>query len=187
MSSDRPHAHERQYQGGAERLRAPQRLARMEIARVVQLCLEGKNASSVLDVGTGSGIFAEAFSSRSLRVTGIDPNPELLDVARSLVPGGTFVEATAEKLPFDDASFDLVFLGYVLHEIDDPDAALSEARRVAKERVAILEWQYRKEEMGPPLEHRLQSVRIMDLARHAGYTGVKRIELSHMDFYQLTP
>ena len=187
MSSEGPHVHERRYHGGAEKLRAPRRLALMEIARVVQLCLEGSRASSVLDVGTGSGVFAEAFSSGSLRVTGIDPNSELLDIARRLVPGGTFVEATAEKLPFDDASFDLVFLGHVLHEIDNPDAALSEAKRVAKERVAILEWQYRKEEMGPPLEHRLQSARIMDLARRAGFTGVKRIELSHMDFYQLTP
>jgi ubiquinone/menaquinone biosynthesis C-methylase UbiE len=159
----------------------------MEIARVVQLCVEGVDMSSVLDVGTGTGIFAEAFASRSLRVTGIDPNSELLDVARGLVPGGTFVEAMAEKLSFDDASFDLVFLGHVLHETENPNAALREARRVAKKRVAILEWPYRKEEMGPPLEHRLQSARIMDLARHTGFTVIKRIKLAHMDFYRLTP
>jgi len=116
MRDDGPHSHERRFHGGAERLRAPERLALMEIARVVQLCVEGVDMSSVLDVGTGTGIFAEAFASRSLRVTGIDPNSELLDVARGLVPGGTFVEAMAEKLSFDDASFDLVFLGHVLHE-----------------------------------------------------------------------
>lgn len=187
MRDDRPHDHERRFYGGAERLRTPERLALMEIARVVQLCVEGEDVSSVLDVGTGTGIFAEAFASRSLRVTGIDPNSELLDVARGLVPGGTFVEVVAEKLSFDDASFDLVFLGHVLYETENPDAALREARRVAKKRVAILEWPYRREEMGPPLEHRLQSARIVDLARNAGFTVVKRIELAHMDFYRLTP
>jgi ubiquinone/menaquinone biosynthesis C-methylase UbiE len=187
MSNEGPHAHERRFHGGAERLRAPERLALMEIARVVQLSVEGVAVSSVLDVGTGTGIFAEAFANRSLRVTGIDPNSELLDVARTLVSGGTFVEAMAEKLSFDDASFDLVFLGHVLHETENPDAALREARRVAKKRVAILEWPYRKEEMGPPLEHRLQSALIMDLARNSGFTVVTRIELAHMDFYRLTP
>jgi ubiquinone/menaquinone biosynthesis C-methylase UbiE len=149
--------------------------------------MEGVDVSCVLDVGTGTGIFAEEFARRSLRVTGIDPNSELLDVARGLVPGGTFVEAIAEELPFDDAAFDLVFLGHVLHETENPATALRETRRVAKKRVAILEWPYRKEGMGPPLEHRLQSARIMDLARNAGFAGVERFELAHMDFYRLTP
>jgi ubiquinone/menaquinone biosynthesis C-methylase UbiE len=187
MRKEAPHHHERRFHGGAERLRAPERVALMEIANVVQLCVEGSGTSSVLDVGTGTGIFAEAFADRSLRVTGIDPNRELLDVARTHVPGCAFVEGTAEKLPFDDASFDLVFLGHVLHETDNPDAALREAKRVARKRVAILEWPYRKEKMGPPLEHRLQSSRIMDLAGRAGFTAVERIELTHMDFYRLTP
>jgi ubiquinone/menaquinone biosynthesis C-methylase UbiE len=187
MSEDGQHDHERRYHGGAERLRAPERIALLETQVVTRLCVEGIDAVNVLDVGTGTGIFAEAFAARSLRVTGIDPDPDLLAVARSLVPGGTFVEAVAEKLPFADACFDLVFLGHVLHETDDPDAALGEARRVAKMRVAILEWPYRKEEMGPPLEHRLQSSRIMDLSGRAGFTGVTRIELAHMDFYRLTP
>jgi hypothetical protein len=41
--------------------------------------------------------------------------------------------------------------------------------------------------MGPPLAHRLQSTRIIDLAGRAGFSAVERIELTHMDFYRLTP
>ncbi|MGD0727272.1 MAG: class I SAM-dependent methyltransferase [Spirochaetia bacterium] len=187
MSEEMPHDHERRFHGGAERLHAPERVALLETGAVTRLCAEGIDAESVLDVGTGTGIFAEAFAGQSFRVTGIDPNRELLAVARAQVPSAAFREGVAEKLPFDDASFDLVFLGHVLHETDNPDAALREAKRVARKRVAILEWPYRKEDMGPPLEHRLQSSRITDLAGRAGFTAVERIELTHMDFYRLTP
>ena len=54
--------HERRFTGDVERLRAPERIARLEVDRVVNLCLEGTRVDNVLDVGTGSGIFAEAFS-----------------------------------------------------------------------------------------------------------------------------
>ena len=185
MSGEAPH--ERRFHGGAQRLRAPERLALMEVPRVVQLALEGMDAQRILDVGTGSGVFAEAFAARAQSVTGIDPSGELLEAARAAAPGCTFIEATAEKLPFEDSSFDLVFLGHVLHETDDPAGALREAKRVAKTRVAILEWPFRKEDKGPPLEHRLSSSRIIELAQQAGFAAVERIELSHMDFYRMTP
>ena len=187
MSKDGPHDHERRFHGGAERLRAPERVALLETETVTRLCAEGIDAVSVLDVGTGTGIFAEAFAARSLRVTGIDPDPDLLALARVQVPSAAFREGVAEKLPFDDGSFDLVFLGHVLHETDDPAGALAEARRVSLKRVAILEWPYRSESMGPPLAHRLQWARVMDLARSVGFSAVERIELAHMDFYRLTP
>ena len=187
MSNDGPHNHEKRFHGGAERLRAPERVALLETQAVTRLCVEGIDAVTILDVGTGTGIFAEAFAARALRVTGIDPDPDLLAVARAEVPTAEFREGVAEKLPFEDGCFELVFLGHVLHETDDPAGALAEARRVSKKRVAILEWPYRKEEMGPPLAHRLEPSRIMELARLAGFQKIEKIDLQHMDFYRLTP
>ena len=187
MSAENPHGHEKRFHGGVERLRAPGRLALMEVPRVVRLSVEDADVSSVLDVGTGAGVFAQAFAERSLRVTGIDPNRELLEAARAAVPAGSFIEATAESLPFPDGSFDLVFLAHVLHETDNPEAALREARRVAGKRVAILEWPWRKDEQGPPLEHRLKPEQVTEAARRAGFTAVERIELTSMDFYRMTP
>ncbi len=176
--------HERRFHGGADRLRAPGRIALLETARVVGLCREGLAVASVLDVGTGTGVFAEAFARENLQVSGVDPDKDLLDHARRIVPGARFVEGVAEALPFPDRAFDLVFLGHVLHETDDPVLALTEGRRAARLRVAILEWPYRTEEMGPPLEHRLPPARVFELAREAGLRSVERIELAHMDFYR---
>ena len=123
--------HERRFGGQIDRLRAPERVALLEVARVVSLCLEGIAVQRVLDVGTGSGIFAEEFAARGLAVSGVDVNPAMPPVAHGFVPSGEFEVAPAEALPFEDGVFDLAFLGHVLHETDDALKALSEARRVA--------------------------------------------------------
>jgi ubiquinone/menaquinone biosynthesis C-methylase UbiE len=180
------HGHERRFAESAERLRAPARLALMEVPRVVSLSLEKIRADRVLDVGTGTGVFAEAFAERGLEVIGIDPRPELLIVARRHSPG-VFQEGVAEKLPFEDKSFDLVFLGHVLHETDDREAALHEARRVARVRVAILEWPFIEEEQGPPLAHRVSPADVVAASQRAGYSSVERLTLAHMDLHLLTP
>ncbi len=187
FGADGPHAHERRFPLAPDKLRTPERLALLERERVMLLCREGIRVVSVLDVGTGTGVFAETFAGASLRVTGVDPNAGFLDVARRLVPGVEFREGVAEHLPFEDGSFDLVFLGQVLHETDDPAAALGEARRVALKRVALLEWPYRSEEIGPPLAHRMESSRIIELAKSAGFVSIEKIELARLDFYRLTP
>jgi ubiquinone/menaquinone biosynthesis C-methylase UbiE len=180
------HGHERRYGSAAERLRSPARVALLEIPRVVSLSTEGITATRILDVGTGTGIFAEAFAHNGCEVTGIDPNPDLLAAARRYA-AGVFLVGTAEKLPFEDRSFDLVMLGHVLHETDDRAAALREARRVARHRVSILEWPYLEEEQGPPLAHRLREEEIRSLAHQAGFAVIDMTILSHMHLYRLTP
>jgi SAM-dependent methyltransferase len=180
-------AAEKRYHGGAGKLSAPERLALLDVEGVVGLSLAGTAIRSVLDAGTGTGIFAAAFASRGLRVVGLDVNEELLEQARAAAPGAEFQAGVVEDLPFAERSFDLVFLGHVLHEADDPLAALREARRVAGVRVAILEWPYRSEKHGPPLDHRLRPERIRQLAEKAGYSTVERLEREHMDLYLCCP
>lgn len=177
--------HDKRYGGGVEKLRRPERLELLELGRVMQLCLEGGACRSVLDVGTGSGVFAEAFAGRGLEAAGCDVNEALLEEARKQVPGAAFVAGAMERLPYEDGSFDLVFLGHVLHETDDVDRALAEARRVARVRVAILEWPFREEELGPPLAHRLRPEQVEERARAVGFGSVERRELCHMELFLL--
>ncbi len=168
-----------------DRLRSPERVERLEVARVVDLCLEGLDRPRVLDVGTGSGLFAEAFSPKASGVAGIDINPDMLAAARKHVGGGEFQEGRAEKIPYPDGSFELVFIGLVLHEVDEVSGALKEARRVALKRVAVLEWPYREQEFGPPLAHRLRPEVVEEEARKAGFSKVESLLLEKMVLYRL--
>ncbi|HRL14013.1 MAG TPA: class I SAM-dependent methyltransferase [Aggregatilineales bacterium] len=176
---------DRQYSGDIERLRSPERVARLEVARVVDAALEGVTVSSVLDIGTGSGLFAEAFAARGLKVAGVDLREDMLEAARQYVPQGEFHQAHMETLPFDNAQFDVVFMGLVLHEADDVARALQEARRVAALRVVVLEFPYEQGEFGPPLEHRLKPESVVQLGRQAGYSKVDYSRLTHMLLYTL--
>jgi ubiquinone/menaquinone biosynthesis C-methylase UbiE len=176
--------HEKRFSREISNLREPERLARLEVDRVVQLALAGvKRPGTMLDIGTGSGLFAEKFAALGIRVTGVDVNPKMLRVAAEQVPMGEFHEGVAEKLPFPDASFDLVFMGLLLHETDDPLSAVREAHRVGTGRLAILEWPAETQGFGPPPEHRLAERKIVSLAEQAGFKKVESQRLQNLVLY----
>ena len=179
--------HHRHFHGNVELLRAPQRLALLEIDRTIDSCLEGIRASTVLDVGVGSGVFAEVFVARGLAVTGVDINPAMVEIAQRDVPAGHFQVAAAEALPFADNAFDLVFSSHVLHEADDAHRMLTEMKRVARSRVAIMEWPYQQEEPGPPLSMRIEPGKLVQLIEEAGFHHYEQIALTHMTFFRLAP
>jgi arsenite methyltransferase len=94
----------------------------------------------VLDVGSGAGmdtLVAAQMVGRSGSVTGIDMTPEMVAKARGSVAemgleNVTIVEGSAEHLPFDDASFDVVISNGVIDLIPDKDAVFSEITRVLR-------------------------------------------------------
>jgi SAM-dependent methyltransferase len=179
--------HEKRFEGDIAKLRASERVERLDVERVTALCLEGGGIASVLDIGTGTALFAESFSKCGLQVSGVDANPEMLVAAREFVPMGDFRKGTAEALPYPDGSFDLVFLGLVLHESDEPLKALQEAHRVARKRVCILEWPYRDGAFGPPLAHRLNPEELVDLFQRAGFRKWKVTDLTNTTLCWLKP
>jgi ubiquinone/menaquinone biosynthesis C-methylase UbiE len=91
----------------------------------------------VLDVSTGGGHTALAFSPYVARVLATDLAPEMLAAAEKFVGerGAANVEfktADAEDLPFADADFDMVTNRIALHHYPDARKAISEMARVLK-------------------------------------------------------
>ena len=162
----------KQYGEKIIKLRHAGRIKELEVERVVDLCLEASSIKSLLDIGTGSGLFAEAFDARGLTVAGIDPDPEMIAAARAYLEAFELEVASAEKLPFADNTFDACFLGMVLHEVSKPARALKEAHRVAAKLVAVLEWPYPGPEDPEPPARRLKRSEIEAMARKAGFEEI---------------
>jgi SAM-dependent methyltransferase len=78
----------------------------------------------VLDVGCGTGRLATVLVERyGCKVWGVEPEPEMLAVARDRVPAGVGLRAgTAEHLPFKDDWFERVTMTLVLQLVDRPEA-----------------------------------------------------------------
>ncbi|HEX2863250.1 MAG TPA: class I SAM-dependent methyltransferase [Deinococcales bacterium] len=152
----------------AARLRSPERLARLRLPDVLRRVLT-PGLRVALDVGTGSGLLAEALLQAGIpRVIGLDRSPVMLAELRAAVPAVEPLQAPADAVPLADASVDLVLAGFVLHEVPDPLAALKEWRRLARRSVAVLEWPHREDGPRPLLAHRLDPERVQDWARAAG-------------------
>lgn len=100
----------------------------------------------VLDVATGTGHVALAAARRSAESVGIDYVPELLEIARRRAEAEDLVvelvEADAEHLPHEDASFDVVLSAIGVMFAADHDAAGRELVRVTRPggRIGLASW-----------------------------------------------
>jgi len=89
-----------------------------------------------IDLGAGTGANAELFPEAVTELVLAEPDPHMLKKLHAKVGEGdagvSVVEASAERLPFEDASFDTAVFTLVLCTVPDPAAALAEAARILK-------------------------------------------------------
>jgi SAM-dependent methyltransferase len=95
-----------------------------------------KSKQSILDVACGTGVVSVTAARLGARVTGIDLTPELLDRARENARIAAveidWREADVEKLPFGDASFDVVLSQFGHIFAPRPEVAIAEMLRVLR-------------------------------------------------------
>ena len=91
----------------------------------------------VLEIGIGSGLNLPFYTNAVTRLYGVDPSPELLEMARYRAHARPFpvelFEQDAVRLPLAEASVDTAVVTWALCSIPDAGAALSEVRRVLKD------------------------------------------------------
>jgi ubiquinone/menaquinone biosynthesis C-methylase UbiE len=88
-----------------------------------------------IDIGAGTGANLELYPPE-VDLVMAEPDPHMAKQLRRKLAGSArqveFVEAGAERLPFEDASFDTAVFTLVLCSVQDPRAALAEVARVLK-------------------------------------------------------
>lgn len=96
----------------------------------------------VLDLCSGHGVVAAELVARGAEVTGLDFSPAMVSLAEAAVPDAMFVQGDAMSMPFADASFDAVTIGFGVPHFPQPDRALAEVARVLKPagRLAFSVW-----------------------------------------------
>jgi demethylmenaquinone methyltransferase / 2-methoxy-6-polyprenyl-1,4-benzoquinol methylase len=95
----------------------------------------------VLDACCGTGDLALAAQAQGGNVTGLDFSEGMLERARRKSSDVEWIRGDLLRLPFQDAAFEAVTVGFGVRNVEDLDRALRELRRVLKPggRLAILE------------------------------------------------
>jgi SAM-dependent methyltransferase len=92
--------------------------------------LRGAPGRRLVDIGGGTGNYSLALRADGWEPLVVDRQPEML--ARAAAKGLETLEADAQNLPLPDAGADAVMLVSMLHHVEDPAAALQEARRILR-------------------------------------------------------
>jgi ubiquinone/menaquinone biosynthesis C-methylase UbiE len=117
----------------AERIAARQDARAARLAAEVGEFVRPRGDEHALDVGTGAGALAFALAPLVREIVGLDPVPELLELARARArPNTEFVEGDGTALPFPDASFDLAGTHRTLHHVAQPERIVAELARVTR-------------------------------------------------------
>jgi ubiquinone/menaquinone biosynthesis C-methylase UbiE len=97
---------------------------------------DGFAGRDLVEIGCGMGSDLLQFARGGARVTGVDYTPRSIEIARRrfAVYGleGAFLVGDAERLPFPDASFDVVYSNGVLHHTPNTQGAIDEVHRILR-------------------------------------------------------
>jgi len=116
----------------------------------------------VLDLGCGIGNILIALAERiafARPPIGVDVSPALIDIGRGEIRKAGLDQkielraAPATRLPFDDASFDVVLTSHVIKHLDDEAlaASLNEVARLLRPGGRFLIWEFKKSPLSAPL------------------------------------
>ncbi|HLS34004.1 MAG TPA: class I SAM-dependent methyltransferase, partial [Brevibacterium sp.] len=100
--------------------------------RIVADAVDARPGEKVLDLAAGTGTSSVPFAQAGADVIAGDISEGMLAVGRARNPGIRFMVADALDLPFDDGEFDVVTISFGFRNVNDPDRALAQMRRVLK-------------------------------------------------------
>jgi ubiquinone/menaquinone biosynthesis C-methylase UbiE len=99
----------------------------------IRKLVEKYRPRSLLDLGCGNGYLAKALRGRAPEIYALEPSPVMYAIAEKNLDGGVDLrQGSAEAMPFEDSSFDMV-VSLLSFRYMAWDRALDEIRRVLKD------------------------------------------------------
>ncbi|SPF36415.1 Methylase involved in ubiquinone/menaquinone biosynthesis [Candidatus Desulfosporosinus infrequens] len=143
---------------------------------------------TMADLGCGIGYFtipAAEIVKATNNVFALDTSEEMLaEVEKRAIladVSNIIVVKTGEyNLMLPDESVSFALMVNVLHEIEDKEQFLQEARRLLKfaGKIAVVDWEKKPTEVGPPLDHRISFDEVKDMLEITGYKLIKDMPLA---------
>ncbi len=103
----------------------------LEMPSVLEL-LGSVKGKKILDLGSGTGIYAKLLTEKGAIVKGFDLSPGMIKIAKQENPKLDLKIGSAYKIPFNE-KFDIVLASLVVHYIKDWDKMFNEIKRVLKD------------------------------------------------------
>lgn len=138
-----------------------------------------KTGDTFIDIGCGAGYFtipAAKIVGKGGKVYALDNSLYVIDILNGKAEAAGLTNITArvglaEHFIMCEACADFVFFGIVLHDFDDRNAALKNARRMLKKDGKLIDLDFKKISMpfGPPLEIKLSEEEATRLIEGAGF------------------
>jgi SAM-dependent methyltransferase len=117
------------------------------VAAVDWLLHQAGHVTDVVDVGAGTGKFTASLVAQGLTVTAVEPDPEMRARLTANYSEVLALSGTAEAMPVDDASADLVTFAQSWHWVDVPRASAEVARVLRPGGALALVWNIRDPEV----------------------------------------
>jgi ubiquinone/menaquinone biosynthesis C-methylase UbiE len=146
-----------------------------------------KPGMTLVDLGCGNGFFALPAArvvGTGGSVYGIDADAEWIEKLRQRAEAEGLENMTLqagraeETLPCEKCA-DVVFMGNVLHDFDDPTRVLENARKMVKPDgvLANVDWKDVPSPVGPPLAIRFAPARAQSLIEAAGFKADQPLDV----------
>lgn len=151
-----------------DRLRDPERLEQLKMDEVMRQ-LVSPEINSAVDVGAGTGVYTEALRQAGVsEIIAVDVSEKMLEELIRWTPNVRTIQADASYVPLDDNCVDLALSAFCLHEVDDALTALTQWKRLARRRLAVIDWIPYDDPENPRASRHLPIEEIHALGRRAG-------------------
>jgi len=157
-------------------------LPQADIETVLLDLVSGLEFTRMVDLGTGTGRMLKLFAPHIHSGVGVDDSVEMLRVARHTLSDDEYThisvqQADLQDAPMKDGAADLVTLHQVLHFLDDPAHAVSEASRLLGKNGHVLITDF--------AAHTLESYRVNYAHRRLGFTDLDMAQFLSQSGFEL--